>query len=386
MMVVACAVCGGGDFRPLGAFDVGAWEASPTGELSRRTTLFDFGACQTCGHGMITTPYDEARFALVYQSAEPVFWSESAESERSPYVDMLEFCQPEIFPPRGQIVDFGCGHGDLLTLLHRDYGCPKEGLLGVDFRHQLPEGYPFLALDLNKIDDAAALPGEIDFAFATHLLEHMLDPRALLREIRRRMRPGGHLYVEVPDNASLRADEVGLTNGLFNGQHIQYFTTASLTRLAESCGFTVTRAETKRSGYIPRLKMLLTTASNPVGGVIELYFAGMRARRDRFAARLRTLLDAGETVGLWGLGADFHRLVTENGFLAEAIAANRVALHDLATAGKSILGATIQTPDAIADAAYMVFITPMPGDVRAKMKKFRAAKGFSEARVVDPYI
>jgi SAM-dependent methyltransferase len=53
------------------------------------------------------------------------------------------------------------------------------------------------AADLAPVADRS-----VDFVIANHVLEHLVDPLAALREWLRVVRPGGHLYVAVPDHAN----------------------------------------------------------------------------------------------------------------------------------------------------------------------------------------
>jgi SAM-dependent methyltransferase len=332
---------------------------------------------------MATTAYDDALFARIYRSEEvPVEWD--GVSSTGFYADMLEFCQPELLTFDGQMVDFGCGSGDLLTLLHQHYGKPLRRLLGFDFQHHLRLDIPFIEADLNRVEDFFPAGLEIAFGFASHLLEHLVDPRSFLRQVRQRLRPDGYLYIEVPDNGYLRLADAGvMPHRQFSIQHIQYFTPSSLTALVTSCGFVVERMETKRFAYAARLKMLLRVAQT--GGaaeVMSLYFAGMDAQRRRLVERVEAVLDRHGNVGLWGLGAEFIRLMDNNAKLATALSDGRVALFDLDKAGRSYAGVMVRSPSEIASVDCPVFIVPMTNDVTAKMLRFARDSGFPEEQVI----
>jgi SAM-dependent methyltransferase len=71
-------------------------------------------------------------------------------------------------------------------------------------RAHYPELDPFPLVTPSIICDAAALApvadSSVDFVVANHVLEHLRDPLAALREWLRVVRAGGHLYIAVPDH------------------------------------------------------------------------------------------------------------------------------------------------------------------------------------------
>jgi len=69
---------------------------------------------------------------------------------------------------------------------------------------ELREHYPGLDLiDIDIVDDgeylACVLPGTQDFIVANHFLEHCQDPIRTLETLTSRLKPGGILYLVVPD-------------------------------------------------------------------------------------------------------------------------------------------------------------------------------------------
>jgi SAM-dependent methyltransferase len=382
---IECPVCGGDVFDHIAQFDVGGWVADAAKRWSRRERVFDYGACRTCGHVRIVTPFDAAIIADLYKDAEPVFWDDRSSDATAIYRDMLTFCGAPLLACRvGSVVDFGCGYGDLLRLLGAEYGI-DDGI-GVDFQKLVGDGVRFVAADLNRLDDAALAPlGKIRFAFATHLLEHLLDPRGFLRAVRRAMAPGGHLYIEVPDNDVIVPHEIGRMNGLFNAQHVQYWTRRSLTALLDACGFEVERTETVRSGYIPRLKMLARAREiGAPAGIVSFAFDRMRALRAEVASAVLGRAAQGPLC-LWGLGVDFHRLRREHAAFDALVRAPQTRLFDLGLAGGTVDGIAVGSPDELAALTATVVLLPAPADVRGKMRRFAARSGIAEPRLFDPY-
>jgi SAM-dependent methyltransferase len=84
-------------------------------------------------------------------------------------------------PPGARVIDLGAGGRRV-----------SPGTVCVDF-------VPFVGTDL--VADVQRLPmrdGVADLVFATGLLEHVEDDRALLGEISRVLRPGGYVHIELP--------------------------------------------------------------------------------------------------------------------------------------------------------------------------------------------
>ncbi len=98
-------------------------------------------------------------------------------------------------PKRGRFLDVGCSSGFWLTYLreHR----PRLELTGMDYsRSAISHGEGRLL-----VGDALAMPfpaGAFDIVYSGHLIEHVQDPWAVLREQGRVLRPGGRIIVNFP--------------------------------------------------------------------------------------------------------------------------------------------------------------------------------------------
>jgi SAM-dependent methyltransferase len=220
-----CPLCGAGGGRSIFAVE-GC--ASPV------------VACQECGLARLDPmPSDEelARFypdayygdpGIKFQST--VEWLVRAVGARH-----IRFLASGV-PPGGRILDVGCGRGVLLAEL-ADRGFEVHGVertaaaaLGADPRAQIR-----IAPDLV----AAAYPAEsFDAVIIWHVLEHLREPMAAIREIQRVLRPGGKLVVAVPNFSSLQARWAGPAwFHLDLPRHVFHFPLRALRRLLEQSGF-----------------------------------------------------------------------------------------------------------------------------------------------------
>jgi SAM-dependent methyltransferase len=93
------------------------------------------------------------------------------------------------------VLDLGAGPGS--------FPLDRTDLLVVRLDHSIPasrRGGVYVAADAARMPLASA---SFDFVVANHSLEHFEDLDAVLREIARVIRPGGALYVAVPDAGTL---------------------------------------------------------------------------------------------------------------------------------------------------------------------------------------
>ena len=106
----------------------------------------------------------------------------------------------EIQKPSGLIA--GCGSGDEVVYMRHAFA--SDRIVGVDTVPAFSTAAR--AEGCVVIGDAAKLPlpsGTFDFAAAFHSLEHVGDPRAVLGEVARVLRPGAWFYVGVPNRSRL---------------------------------------------------------------------------------------------------------------------------------------------------------------------------------------
>lgn len=142
-----------------------------------------------------------------------------------------------LYPNGGKIVEVGSGLGYLL----RSFKDTGWEVLGVDPWRELPsftqrvhgiETIP-TTLELAGLPDASA-----DVVVMLHVIEHVPDPVATLREIRRVLKPGGHMVIETPRYDTLMFKLLGHRERSVKCEgHIYFFTFDTLRRTYEKAGF-----------------------------------------------------------------------------------------------------------------------------------------------------
>jgi SAM-dependent methyltransferase len=202
------------------------------------------------------------RFALRRAPAEydDVFMERMASAylERTPWTELRLAAVEELVEPRAgdRIVDLGCAAGAVTHFLS-EFGCD---VIGVDAEPRAIEKARSLFPQLEFVlADVRALPfddASFDKAVAADLVEHLDDEtfRAMLRELRRVLLPGGTFTLYTPNPRHLierlKARDLILAQ---NPTHIGLRDAATLERLLREEGFAVERLEWRPS-FFPGLR------------------------------------------------------------------------------------------------------------------------------------
>jgi SAM-dependent methyltransferase len=149
----------------------------------------------------------------------------------------------------GACLDLGCGTGALMQ-----YVGPRLRVVGLDLSPEFCRVARKVGEHVLSGDLGAGLPfrsASFQWAVCSDAFEHMVDPLALLGEIRRVLVPGGRLLCHVPNEFSygslrqvLRGD--GICNRKFfpgaeewNYPHIRFFSHRGFTAMLAHGGFTI---------------------------------------------------------------------------------------------------------------------------------------------------
>jgi trans-aconitate 2-methyltransferase len=119
---------------------------------------------------------------------------------RQPFDDLLALCEPV---PGGEIVDLGCGTGDLTVQLHQDL--QADCTVGVDSSQAMlaraqADHADVKGLSFAEGDIATWLGEDLDLVFANASLQWIDDHLNLLARMRTALAPGGQLAFQVPAN------------------------------------------------------------------------------------------------------------------------------------------------------------------------------------------
>lgn len=139
-----------------------------------------------------------------------------------------------------RVLDFGSGNAGFLL---RAKKLAKEAS-GIELERKYYPVFKREGLRVHpEVDDA---PGAYDVITAFHVIEHLPDPKAMLRRLAGKLSRGGRLYVEVPsaDDALLTFYECkAFREFTYWSCHLYLFTPATLRALGEQAGLKVRSVE-----------------------------------------------------------------------------------------------------------------------------------------------
>lgn len=236
---VSCEVCGSNDFAPSG---------TKKDKFQIEQKPFQIGSCRQCGFVYINPRPSISEIGKFYP--EHYQWKEEKEEENPGFAARLEKAyryhqlrseikrmQKYIWKYPAKVLDIGCGTGDRLALLKKD-GCE---VYGVEFSDQALYAQKHFGLEVFRTLEEGVFPdNSFDIVTMYNVLEHVHQPREVLKEIRRILKAGGVLVLEVPNNDCWQSKWFGSRWAAVDvPRDLYYYNTATLTRLLGDCGLQV---------------------------------------------------------------------------------------------------------------------------------------------------
>jgi SAM-dependent methyltransferase len=141
-----------------------------------------------------------------------------------------------LLPARGRLLDFACAAGYFYERALKR-GWDAHGADLGEWCALAAERRGLSNMHIGSLKDMGFPPGHFDVVYAAQVLEHILNPQAELEQLFKLVRPGGLLYVTVPNYQCLSIvcgkDDFELNTP---PQHVNYFIPGTLRRLMENCG------------------------------------------------------------------------------------------------------------------------------------------------------
>lgn len=199
-------------------------------------------------------------------------------------------------PTHARVIDLGCGVGANMSLL-RERGHEVTGVTLSEDEATLVRSRGFRCLVCDVANENVPLPAaSADALLFSHVLEHLAWPEEALRRSLKLLRPGGGVYVALPNALQFRQRweffrgrfryvETGITDRT----HLRFFDFHSARELLEGAGVRVSRH--LAVGHVPL-------------GPVRRAVGSMAPRLDRLASRLRPGFFGFHILlaGTWGAG------------------------------------------------------------------------------------
>ncbi len=224
---VVCALCGGTDLK--------RWRGSL------------FVKCAGCG--LVFQNPQPVEDELVERYDEEYFRYEAANEAQ--FHGLMELGLRDVgfddvergLPAGRSFLDIGCATGMLLSTMKRR-GWREQGVEVCRPAAEYGARERGVRIFVGTLDRARFPDRSFDVVHCSHVIEHLTDPRAFVREVARVLAPGGSFIVTTPN-----VD--GFQSRLFRSQwrslipdHMYLFSRKTLRRLLEESGFRILRGKT----------------------------------------------------------------------------------------------------------------------------------------------
>ncbi len=231
-----CPLCGADDFRD---------------ELHKdHLTLV---RCNPCGHVYVNPVFDEEHYKEIYRSedyqrivrdlgeASHAYRVERFGKERvgimERFFDLREDAKP-------RYLDIGCSTGFVVEAARdRDWNA-----MGVDLNPSAIEFGRKRGLDLfnGALEDMDFEPGSFDAVSLFDVLEHLFDPRAIAEAAVRLLRPGGLLFLYLPNYDSASRILMGSeAHFIWPTHHLNYYNIQTAADFLERLGLEIAFVQTE---------------------------------------------------------------------------------------------------------------------------------------------
>jgi SAM-dependent methyltransferase len=247
---------------------VKTWSSTPGAERTVRAACALCGAREPAPHLACVAP-GGSRFAfvrcrrcgLVYQDPQPVF--EDLRRRYGPEYFAYELANEENFfglmrlgladiafdrvtagmPAPRTFLDVGCATGMLLQWV-RDRGWAAQGVDLCRESADYGERVRGVRIRVGTLEEARFTDDSFAVVHCSHLIEHVYDPRAFLREVRRVLRDDGRAVISTPNIGGFQARLFGARWRSAIVDHIVLFSRPTLRRMLAEEGFEVEREVT----------------------------------------------------------------------------------------------------------------------------------------------
>lgn len=197
--------------------------------------------CKSCGFVTYTPRWDEAALRAKYTKNRELALSPLLIRGNIKNAFHEKFIGTERRYSACSVLDIGCAFGSVADIF------PNADIYGIEYAAGLAQ-YAKNVNGVNLIEKTQDLAdASMDLVMIYHTLEHTMDARATLLEAKRVLKPGGHLYIAVPDYLGTLREVSGMdcTNFelLYHPDHHNVFSHKSFNNLLRQCGFEVIQSD-----------------------------------------------------------------------------------------------------------------------------------------------
>lgn len=340
---VSCVQCGADDFEVV--------YRHPYSDLAN-------GACRRCGLGYLSPRPEAVETARLYDGYRQAYPDAFLAAKDGPFARAAAGRAGFLgrwLRPGAHVMEVGCGYGHFL----RETRASGYRVAGLEpSRHQVRFAQDRLGLgsvERGTIDD---LPqdGRLDLVAMFHVIEHLRDPQRALELLARAVRPGGLVWLDLPNALRLPCDAIE-HHYIVAAHHLYTFTPRVLAAMAARAGFeTLYLAEDPLPAVydanlrfvgrrIPTVPTLPASRPRETIRSLERHHRRLAALGARVAARVQRWRSAGRRVAIYGAGFHTRGLVDLCALGANDI--DCVLDDDRTKHGTELAGLPVLGPDAM---------------------------------------
>jgi SAM-dependent methyltransferase len=222
--------------------------------------------CACCGLIFMSPRPTQQEYARYYASDEVYSveaYSRRAESRIPFYLSRLRQIE-QALGRKGRLLEVGCGTGRFLKLAN-DAGwtvCGTE--ISEAFQSYAGQAFHLDVRLAPSLADARFPKESFDVVYCAHVCEHLLDPMASLLEMRRVLKQGGVLLIEVPNQfrslrdrlrrwairiSGARGEGKLYTRYISSVHHVFFFSPKTLGAMVQQAGFSVSKVKTYENDH-----------------------------------------------------------------------------------------------------------------------------------------
>jgi SAM-dependent methyltransferase len=287
----ACAICGGEKLYTYLDGPAAKMDESTMGSSRRSVTAGTVLRCHDCGFGFQQQRLSGEELSHLYRRMDTSVYQGEIDGRRRTARRHFEIVSRYI--RKGRLLDVGSASG-LFLMEAANAGwevCgvePSEELCAVARQNLSGRGQ----IECATLENSTLRPA-FDALTLWDVLEHVPGPIQFLTACRRRLHPGGYLFLNVPDLDSREAKILGSRWPLLLPEHLNYFNRRSLLRCGESAGLELVRFGRRKVWFSLRYIQSRLSQHRLKGANL------LRAVTDTRLGRTVIPVSLGETYAVW---------------------------------------------------------------------------------------
>jgi SAM-dependent methyltransferase len=249
MTEASCPICRCGNARLHLDDEEEALESSLFGSSRVKIAHGRILRCASCGFGFRERRSNPAEMAELYRRMDVGVYESETAGRKATAARHLRILQ-RFTVGVGRLLDAGCASGHFL-LQARQAGWSVAGVepsetLYAKARETLGAGAEIYC---SILENTSFAPASFDAITLWDVLEHVTEPVDFMKLCAALLKPGGRLFVNVPDLDSIEARVLGRRWPLLLAEHLNYFNRASLSLSGKLAGLTWVHFGRRRASF-----------------------------------------------------------------------------------------------------------------------------------------